>query len=635
MVENYEKEIKKLGDLLVMARKSKTAFTNEKQIYELEQSRYLCLYSQIHGLLAPEKTKNSEDNIQELVKSVIIIDLPICESKLSYFSTLLAQLSKKKNIDEKQLDICYQYCQSWSGLYEKYFALAGYRSLEHFARFMEWDTPDHNKVWKYSLDPYNDGGKTGVNKPFFFYFNRMVLKKDIKFISKQMFTGAGKSFSNQVAIAWLFGVDKDNDVLDVLGNPALVLTNAKSVSDMMIKPRYAQVFPDFQKYHDMGGDVRANMFTICRLKDGELTIEGSTKPLNLKVISKQTSIDGIRVRFLFLDDVCRSKDANNLTMHTQDIDNFWNSWYKRNYGTDDFYIVVGGTAYSVEDILSHLIRYFSNGKLIRSAENKYTYRNEKGDCVIIKIPKIDDDYNRSTYPQKFPYADAVRARDRNPKMFMAMEQQQPQNPETTPLAWDKIRTYTEIPSGLSDYAQAVLDPARTGANYVSMPIHKVRKEIDKFGEQVECHYLVDVLYELKKMEDLYGKICDLIEKHHIVRLFVENNTDTSLAGLLEKMLHERNVTYCKIIPFYTYQNKEQKMREVVYANENTLLTQFVFPAFELYAPSHPMSKFMQNITCYDYKEKMEYDDGIDSECMYVEKFIEKNNFSSKASAIHL
>ena len=71
-----------------------------------------------------------------------------------------------------------------------------------------------------------------------------------------------------------------------------------------------------------------NIFSVCRNKEGELTLADSNKPLNLKVISKDTSIDGIRVRYLFLDDICRSKDAGNMKQHETDINNFWNSCSK-------------------------------------------------------------------------------------------------------------------------------------------------------------------------------------------------------------------------------------------------------------------------------------------------------------------
>lgn len=638
MAESYVKEIGEYGELLKKFRKDAKLFALENELLEIEQTRYKMLYHEVHQIQARKKTAESEDKIRELLRDVIMLDIPVVEAKVKRFGETLEflQSTKQKVADkEGQINNCYRFLQSWLELHEGFWALASFRSLEHFAQFMEMDITDENKkVWKHSLDPYNDGGYTGVNKPFFHYFNQMVMKKDIKFISKQYPTGVGKSYGNQVAIAWLMGVDKENDVLIVLGNPALVSINANGIIGIMTNPRFAKVFPAYAQYFD-DGNVSDKMFSICRVKQGEICIEGTTRPMNVKIICKETPIDGIRVKFLFLDDVCRSKDANNLKAHEEDIKNFWDSWYKRNYGTDNFYIVAGGTAYSVEDILSHLILYYSGGKLIRTNTNKYTYKNANGDCVFIKIPKIDDDLNRSTYPQKFPYEEAVKARDRNYRMFMAMEQQQPLNSETCPFAWENLMTYEELPDGLSDYSVALLDPARSGQNYVSMAIFRVKEERDKFNAVNKVYYLVDCVYRLKKMEDMYQEIVDKVEKHHIVKLHIENNTDTSLKNLLDKMFHEKHILFCETIEFYSTENKETKLKELTYKNWGYITKQMKFPCYNMYPPAHPMGKFMQHITCYDFKHKNDYDDSIDTVCMFIERFMANTVMFHKAKIVRV
>lgn len=764
MAENYSEEIKRYNEIVQKWCKNKQLFDNEEQTLSLEKKRYELLYSQIHLILAPQKKEKSELEIQQYIKDIFRYDLPICESKVARFKDAIAKYEKAK--DKDNVELCYQYLQEWIDLYEKNYALLAFRSFEHFATFMEWEKKE--KVWLPSLDPHNDGGYTGVNKPFFYYFNRMALKKDIKFISKQMFTGAGKcvvpetivmtpqgnkmlkdievgdfvysmkdnelckrrvlnkwysrkkqvkltvksgesvtvspehrmftqrgyipaseityddflyefkndflwqqilkiecfdeevdmvdieveethnfianhlvshnSYSNQFAFAWLLGIDKENDILDVLGNPTLVTMNAKGVVGIMTDPRFAKVFPEYQRCFDECPDPRNiadYVFSVCRIKEGELTVNGSSKPLNLKIISKETSIDGVRVRFLFLDDVCRSKDANNLTMHEKDISMFWNSWWKRNYGTDNFYIVISGTAYSVNDIMSHLISYYSQGKMIRTKEFKYAYSSVDGKSVFIKIPKIDEELSRSTYPQKFPYEEAIKIKERDYASFMAMEQQQPQNPATSPLCWDKIPTYEEIPTGLSEYAYAVLDPARTGKNYVSMGIHRVKKELNKYNVEIERHYLVDCVFELKTMDLLYDKICDKIIKHHITKLHIENNTDTSLGALIEKMLMERGATFCDISESFSTENKEEKMREIVYNAEGYFKNNMCYPAMKLFAPSSEMGKFMLYLTSYDYYKQLEFDDSIDEECMYIERFVEKRQNTASVKLLYV
>lgn len=631
-VVNFASQIDESTEILKNFRKNKLLFDKEEDILELMKTRCNLYSSQIHNYLAVQKKEWAEQEIQDRVKEIFTYDLPICDIKIKRFERALKVYENKKETDN--VNLCYKYLQEWLTLYERNYALVAFRSLEHFALFMEWDKPEQDKIWTMSVDPYGDGGYTGVNKPFFYYFTRMVLKKDIKFISKQMFTGGGKSYSNQFAIAWVVGIDKENDVIDVVGNPSLVLPNTKGIVEIMTSPRYAMVFPDFAQYFNEGENP-LSMFSICRMKTGELTLDRSSKSLNIKVISKDTSFDGLRCKFLFLDDVCRSKDANNLKQHQVDIDNFWNSWFKRKYDDGKIYVIISGTAYSVNDIMSYLIAYYTKGKIQRTNEFKYAYKNADGNCIVIKIPKIDTDLNRVTFPQKFSYEEAIMARDRDYNTFMAMEQQQPQNPETSPLCYEKINTYEELPSGLSEGAFACLDPARTGKNYVTMGIHRIKREIDKYNIMVERHYLVDCIFELKQMENVYGEICDKVARHHIIRLHIENNTDTSLKYLLEKMLHERGIFFCEISESFSTENKEEKIRELVYSMEGYFKNQLVYPAMNLYAPSSQMGKFMLYLTSYDYYQKMEYDDSIDEECMYIEKFIQKSDGSTKPTILYV
>lgn len=631
-VANLLEGIEVSTDTLRAVLKDKRKYNDEKGVYWLEEKRYNAYYQQIHSYLAPKGTDKGEKEIREHIRTIITLDLVVCKQKLDRFFNAIPIYEKRK--DTKNQMLAFEYFQKWRNLYENFMALSAFRSLEHFALLWEYNFPLSSKVFKNSLDPYDDGGYTGANKPFLYYFNQMVLKKDIKFMSKQYPTGYGKTISDAVAISWVLGIDQDNDVLKVLGNPTLVMTTTKAIVDIMTKPFYARVFPKFAKYF-ANGENPLNMFSVCRNKEGELTLADSNKPMNVKVISKDTSVDGIRVRFLFLDDICRSKDAQNLKQHQIDINNYWNSWWKRNYGTDDFFVVAGGTAYSVYDILSHLISYYSNGKIYRTKEFKYAYKNQKGDCVFIKIPKIDFDYNRSTYPSKFPYEEAMKIRDRDLASFEAMEQQNPQNPETTPLSWDKLNTYEELPEGISEYAYALLDPARTGKNYVTMGIHRVREETDKYGAKVEIHYLVDCIFQLRQMEELYNEICDKVEKHNIVKLHIENNTDTSLGYLIEKMLHERGTMFCEVSESFSTENKEEKIRELVYSSQGYFKNQMRYPCMQMYAPSSQMGKFMTYITAYDYNTKMEYDDSIDEECMYIKRFVQKKETKAKVQLLQL
>lgn len=603
-MQDLKKEIEGYGKVLRGFRKKKELWGDEEAVLRIEGARLALLREQIHGWCVG---RGDEAGVQAWIKDIYAVDLPVCEAKKRTFLEAMAAWKRKR--DEEKMFAAYEFLKKWEEVEYGFQCLVAFRSLEYFALLWERDLDDENKVFKWSVDPNNDGGRTGVSRPFFFYFTQMVVQKNIKFISKQYPTGYGKTISDAMAIAWVLGLNPDNDVLKVLGNPALVTTTMNTVVGIMTKPFFGDVFPRFAKWFD-GEERPLNIFSICRIREGELALADSSKAMNLKVIAKDTPIDGIRVRFLFLDDICRSKDAGNNVMHEKDIANYWNSWWKRNYNTNDFYVVAGGTAYSIYDILSSLIRHYSGGKMRRSGRNKYTYLNEAGDAVFIKIPKLDPDTDESTFPKKFPTDEARRMRMRDYRSFMAMEQQLPLAPETTPFYWDNLRTYDAIPEeGRSPFCWASIDPVRVGGDNLAMPI---------FTRVGNDFFLVDCLYEATEMDRLYGQICDKIEQHNITTLVIEKNTDTSLKKVLTDMLHARAIYYCNIIEIYTYEKKDIRITNM----QSTIKTQLVFPAERLYGRASAMGRFMYDIVSFSWKMSDNlHDDSIDAVTMFCETLI--------------
>lgn len=604
---DYGDEIKRADEILRRVRRS-ALFDEDGDVLKLEEARLGMLRAQIHEWCV---ARGDERGIQAAIRTIFELDLPVCAAKKEKF--VAGALKFKKARDEARMVAAYEGAKKWEALEYDFQCLVAFRSLEHFALLWERDLADDDKIFKWSIDPNYDGGKTGVNKPFLFYFNQMVLQKKIKFISKQYPTGYGKSLTDGIAIAWLLGMNPDNDVMKVLGNPVLITTTMNTIVGIMTKPFFGQVFPKFAKWFE-DGERPMNMFSLCRIREGEFTLADSIKTLNLKVISKDTSIDGIRVRFLFLDDVCRSKDAGNNVQHEKDIANYWNSWWKRNYNTNDFYVVAGGTAYSIYDIISTLIRHYSGGKMKPSGRNKYTYTNLDETAVFIKIPKLDPKTDESTFPKRFPTEEARQIRARDYRMFMAMEQQQPLPPETTPFYWDNLITYDFIPDeNRSPFCWASIDPVRVGGDNLAMPIFR------KIGD---LYYLVDCIYDQAEMERLYTLIVDKIAQHNITQLVIERNTDTSLKKVIDDMLRDRGIGYCNIIEIYTYERKNVRITNM----QNTIKTQIAFPAEKLYARASMMGRFMYDIVSFSWKLSDNlHDDSIDAVTMFCETLLTGRN----------
>lgn len=623
--KSYEEAIERSGDLLDKVRLIQKCYNDDATVLDLLGMRAGLFKKQIHEYFVPN---GLEEEIVKLIGQIMRYDFKICKDKIKALTTAL------RRVDDEEKEQLKGYISEYINVYEELEYLVAFRNLETFCLLWERDMPETRKVFANTIDPYNDNKYTGVTSPFAYYFTQMVIKKNVRFISKQYPVGYGKSISDALAIAWVLGIDPNNDVLKVVGNPSLVTNNTKTIVDVMQKPFFGKVFPLYAKYFEDGANPM-DMFSVCRNKEGYITLTDSNKPVNVRVVSKDTPVDGVRARYLFLDDICRSKDMLNLKQHQFDIEMYWNQWSTRNYDENDFYIVVGGTAYNINDIVSTLIRHYSGGTIIRTNIFKYAYKNEKGDCVFIKVPAIDMDSYRSTFPLRFSLQHFEAKRAINDKTFEAMYQQNPQNPDTTPLAYDKLQTYSELPEGLSGYSLACLDPARSGKNYVTLGIHRVRKEENEYGVVIEKHYLVDCIFELTIMQDVYDKIVKKVLDHHIVRLAVENNTDTSLGNLLRAKLAKAGADFCEIEEFYTTQNKEDKMKEIVYANEAYFKRVMVYPCFGMFAQSSEMGKFMTYLTSYDYTQKLEYDDSIDEECMYIKHFVGQKNDNKKVKIIRI
>lgn len=626
-VANYKSEIARSSEILKKFRKS-NLFNQEKEILELMQQRYGLYYSQIHEYLAPKKTEQSEQEIQDLVKEIFVLDLPVCEAKIKRFRDAIEIYQKRK--DENNVNKCYKYLQDWLQLYEDDYALVAFRSLEHWALFSEWDKPEQDKFWKYSIDTFGDNGYSGCTKGFFYYGNQMILGNKIKFMLKRMPTSYGKSFSDSVMISFIFGKDRNEQVIKVVGNRSLPPKCTKQVVDLMCSKRFRQVFPEYAKYVDESKpDIASQIFSTCSIKDGVLTIKDCGRDTSYESFSKETKRDGIRGGWLFLDDIVQRKEIMKLKAHEEDLNDFDGTWKKRSRDEKTFRIVCGGTSYDCGDLLQVLLYRYSKGKMKKSPINKWTTLSMDEDAVFVTVKKLDEN-DQLTFPQKTVLSSVLADRQNNPSLFLAMDMQEPVAPEDTPFYWDYIRQYEYIPSESSEYCYATLDPARTGDNYIAMPIFKVVKEIDKDGNNMERHYLIDCLYMKCPMDTIYGFICELIEKHHIIKLHIERNTDTSLKFLLDKLLKERDISFCEITEVYSTKKKEDR----IYANETAIKNKIVFPRRELYSLASQMGQFMQHITAYKYTGS-DYDDSIDAVGLYVDKFINDSGKKTKLRLLYV
>ena len=590
-------------------RKTKKYLSNDEYVIAVCDSLYKTMYSQIHYYLANLRDGEGENEIREHIGYVLEYVLPTVKDKLKHITAVAKKVKTQKFTEENKehLQKLQEYYATYGKIYEDFFALSAFRNIQNFALYMEWGMPENDKVWKYNLNCF---------KGFWHYADKMVLDGTVKYLEKQCPTGYGKSYADIVLMAYIFGVDINADILKVVGNPSLVTDMANKVVKYMCKPNFSKIFPKFAEFE---GD-KAKMFDVCREggnnQPARLLLHGSTKGTSLLLINKDTPVDGGRFKYRLYDDITRSKDKGNINMHEKDIEKYQDQWKKRKYDDNNSFEVFSGTTYHIYDFLSTVKRKYGGDEAVQSKVNKYTKFNAKYKSVFVSVPKLDWDTDESTYPHKYTTEEARADRLADYDTFMAMDMQEPMPIEGCAFSYDNLQTYKVIPhieeERENESCWAMLDPARTGANYVAMTICLPIE--DK-------HYLKDCIFQMKPMEKMYSVIISKIEQHHITRLHIEKNTDTSLASLLREKLAERGINYCNITEIYTFKKKENK----IYDNEAAIKASMVFPEFGLYAQGSEMGKFMKYFTSFSYTERNLYDDSADSIAMYSEKFLQQRD----------
>ena len=595
-------------------RKKKKYLSNDEYVIAVCDSLYKTMYSQIHYYLVNLRDNEGETEIRQHIDYVLKFVLPTVKEKLKHITQVANKIKSQKFTEEskERLQKLQEYYATYGKIYEDFFSLSAFRNIQNFALYMEWGMPENDKIWKYNLNCF---------KGFWHYADKMVLDGTVKYLEKQCPTGFGKSYADTVLMAYIFGVDINSDILKVVGNPSLVTDMANKLVKYMCKPNFSKIFPYFAQFE---GD-KGKMFDVCREggnnQPARLLLHGSSKGTSLLLVNKDTPIDGGRYKFRLYDDITRSKDKGNINMHEKDVEKYQDQWKKRKYDDNNNFEVFSGTTYHIYDFLSTVKRKYGGDEAVQSKVNKYTKFNAKFKSVFVSVPKLDWDTDESTYPHKYSTEEARADRLADYNTFMAMDMQEPMPIEGCAFSYDNLQTYKTIPhieeERETESCWAMLDPARTGANYIAMTICLPIE--DK-------HYLKDCIFQMKPMEKIYSTIISKIEQHHITRLHIEKNTDTSLASLLREKLAERGINYCNITEIYTFKKKENK----IYDNEAAIKASMVFPEFGLYAQGSEMGKFMKFFTSFSYINKNLYDDSADSIAMYSEKFIA---FKSKTNSI--
>lgn len=577
--------------------------------------------TEIHEYLAPSNIADKETQIRNHIKDIMTKIAPIVDGRISAMKAQYTSLSKKRSSYKQNLDLeckianIEEWYQKYCQLDDDFKALVSFRHFETFCMYID-------RIFG-SKKPLQ--GSRHLFKGFYYYANSMVLNKDVHFIEKQCFAGAGKSITDCALIAFILGYDINSVIVKVFGNKDNIGRGIGTVIQIMTSKEYAKIFPYYAKYDGKEADI----FAIDKPANGELRVAGSYQPSSILMRSKNESFDGVRVQYLFVDDITQSKDAEKREMHKSDIDKFNRSWFERKDNLEDTFIIASGTTYHIDDFLSTLKHTFGVD-YAKETPFRFTTISNKNllglkwlsvFCVIYGL----DENDKSTYEERFPASVFIYKRSDDPRNFMAMVQQQPLPPLGAPFDYDNLpNLYGKegIPH-LADRSQEVcrasLDPARKGKDFHSMPI------IVSINGRM---FLQDCIFDQFPPEKLPLVVVDMIEKHHIIHLDIENNTDTTFDVLIKKLLKERGINYCNVTSFYSWKKKDEKISEY-----ETAIKSICYPERDVYSPNSQMGKFMYWLTAYNYETPPKHDDSVDSLANFSQTFIVNKSTGSKVRSL--
>lgn len=190
--ENYEQGFKALSWIV----DNKLSYFSSKDLFEFIFSFKEFIYNQLHNILVNNEDNESEKLRRKYCKYVIAKLLPINKQELEKFT--------KKIIQDTMTENDWEIYNKWLDLNDDLMALASYRSLYHFAVYMEYQDPEENKVWKYTMDT--------TMGSIFYYAQSMILNHKYTNLIKQCPTGYGKCLHPSTNVLTPSGNKKIKDI---------------------------------------------------------------------------------------------------------------------------------------------------------------------------------------------------------------------------------------------------------------------------------------------------------------------------------------------------------------------------------------------------------------------------------------
>lgn len=502
-------------------------------------------------------------------------------------------------------------------IWEKSLALASRESFHHFNLFMELD----DKQKPYTI-------RAEVLQGMTYYMNMMENNEKLMNLIGSFSPSFGKSLVVNRFSAWVLGRDTDGSILRLSYSDDLLNGFSRSIKNLMLEGRYRQVFPHLDRFGNR---------LWQKEKDSDWTLKGTKNMVSHYTRTRDGSVTGVRAKsYIIFDDMIKgAEESDNDRIHDGYWDKYTTEWRNRKEN-DKVKEITIGTMWNPKDMLGRKAEQLESRYTARKGKYPYSkeYLDDEGDIVgvVIRFPLLDEN-DKSTCEAIYSTEDALAIReDTDEFLFSCVYQQDPISPTGRLFSQEELMFYNFYGTDIRRYdkiinldtnAYAALDPVRKGTDNVAMPIFK--QDLDDLNK----YYLVDTIFKGISMEEVHEDIVDKVIQHSVVRLVLENNTDTSLKTLLDRMLHDRGYFACEIIEKYQTANKEKRIRD----NNKPIRQHLVFPEIGLFPLNSEIGRFMTNVTRYSVDSPNRHDDAPDSLAMFTQEIVRGGANPAKVTAI--
>ena len=614
MQEDSKQLVKKMHENLRILIKTPKLYLDENLIYSFVNDYKCLLYDIIHKQLAPNK--EVEEN-EKLIRNYCSY---ICKNLLPIAVKKINSLQKEIIKNDNNLEYAKQMLEKWVLLEDDLYALVSFRSLKHFAFYIDRIKADKKKVWIKTMPLFES---------YFYYANKMVLDGEMNLIRASYFPGAGKTYAGNLTCAFWLGYDKEMTILRITYSEDLVKSFTKQIENIMTSEQYKKVFPEFNK--PLNDIFKTHNST-------ELWIEGSSN-VNFYATTRDGQSTGKRAKLIMIDDITKgAKEAYSVDIQKQIVVMYDNDWSSRG-DDDDQKTILLGTMWSRFDLLNVIQqRDEEDGQLQDDKLFKYTKLNINGKGAYIGVPILDYDTDESTCPLRYSTEAMRKKREKtaDKSLFNAVYQQKPEEPEELIFAYRKLNVYNsktfpkEILEGNYE-CRAFIDPNRTGFDYFVCAFYK-RYELSE-GNYSKW-YFTDVICRRKTFKQLKDDLLEKIKKHNVSKMGIEINTSNELPELIEEKLSENGYNDIIINEIYSTENKEVKIATV----QQEVIDEVIYPDKNMFSDSSEMGIAMNMLTTYSIDKKNEHDDFPDCNAMFVKMNIldnNKNEFTVLSSNVRL